>query len=64
MQRLRRWTDWYEFARETLDYEPGEAESYARIRYAEELNREKLAANARRPRARRTDAAAPALGAP
>jgi hypothetical protein len=63
MQRLRRWTDWYEFAREALDYEPGEAERYARIRYAEELNRQKLDAEARRPSARRADTAAPALGA-
>jgi hypothetical protein len=62
MKRLRRWTDWYDFAREALDYEPGEAERYARIRYAEELNREKLAAAAA-PRTRRVKAAGPALGA-
>jgi hypothetical protein len=48
MERLRRWTDWYEFARDTLDYERGEAEAYARIRYAEELNRQKLALERRR----------------
>jgi hypothetical protein len=53
MERLRRWTDWYEFAREALDYAPGEAEAYARIRYAEELNRRKLEAD-RRARASRT----------
>jgi hypothetical protein len=62
MERLRRWTDWYEFAREVLDYEPGEAERYARIRYAEELNREKLEAHAR-PRARSAEAPGRALGA-
>jgi hypothetical protein len=50
MERLRKWTDWYEFAREALDYAPGEAEAYARLRYAEELNRRRLEA------ARRTDA--------
>ena len=63
MQRLRRWTDWYEFARETLDYEPGEADAYARIRCAEELNRQKLEADARRSSARATDAAQHVVGA-
>ena len=53
MERLRKWTDWYEFARAALDYTPGEAEAYARLRYAEELNRRKLAADARRTDTRR-----------
>jgi hypothetical protein len=43
MERLRRWTDWYTFARKRLEYDHGEADSYARVRYAEELNRQKLA---------------------
>ena len=43
MERLQGWTDWYEFARSALDYEHGEAEVYARKRYLEDLNREKLA---------------------
>jgi hypothetical protein len=64
MQRLRRWTDWYEFAREALDYAPGEAEAYARIRYAEELNRRKLEADARRTGVRGTRPAPRAATAP
>jgi hypothetical protein len=43
MERLRRWTDWYTFARKKLEYEHEEADSYARVRYAEELNRQRLA---------------------
>jgi len=43
MERLQGWTDWYEFARSAFEYEHGEAEVYARKRYLEELNREKLA---------------------
>lgn len=46
MERLRRWTDWYTFARKRLEYDHQEADSYARVRYAEELNRQKLAGEA------------------
>jgi hypothetical protein len=46
MERLRRWTDWYTFARKNLQYDHEEADSYARVRYAEELNRQKLAEGA------------------
>lgn len=63
MERLRKWTDWYEFAREALDYAPGEAEAYARIRYAEELNRRKLEAD-RRSRLRHAQPAPRAAIAP
>jgi hypothetical protein len=64
MQRLRRWTDWYEFAREALDYAPGEAEAYARIRYAKELNRREREEDARRATGRSTTSATHSAGAP
>jgi hypothetical protein len=37
--RCRSWSDWYRFARETLEYGRQEATEYAGLRFAEELNR-------------------------
>jgi len=42
-QTLRTWRDWYRFARETLGYQPPEAAEYANLRYAEDLNRNRVA---------------------
>jgi hypothetical protein len=43
VERLREWHEWYDFARETLEYEHDEAASYADARYLEETNRDRLA---------------------
>jgi hypothetical protein len=37
--RLRTWSEWYRFARETLRYDKAEATHYANLRYVEERNR-------------------------
>jgi|GEM_PF-4913397 len=37
MDSLHTWEQLYDFARQTLHYEPRDASSYARDRYAEEL---------------------------
>jgi hypothetical protein len=38
-KRLRSWSEWYTFARQTLRYEKVEATHYANLRYVEEQNR-------------------------
>ena len=38
-KRPESWSEWYAFARETLEYEPHEAIAYANLRYVEDLNR-------------------------
>ena len=38
-KRPESWSDWYAFARETLEYDPEEAIAYANLRYVENLNR-------------------------
>jgi hypothetical protein len=39
VERIREWTGWYRFARETLGYSHQEAVAYANVRYVEETNR-------------------------
>jgi hypothetical protein len=36
------WTDWYRFARDTLDLSPVEAAQYATARFVEQENRARL----------------------
>ena len=40
--RLTTWTDWYRFARRTLELDHGEAVSYATARFVEEQNQQRL----------------------
>lgn len=44
MERLHTWDVWYEFARETLRFEPAEASDYAHARTAAELRRWSISA--------------------
>jgi hypothetical protein len=39
-RRLTNWSDWYRFARRTLEYAHGEAVVYANVRAVEEINRQ------------------------
>ena len=41
-QRPITWTDWYRFARDTLDLSPVEAAQYATARFVEQENRLRL----------------------
>lgn len=41
-QRPITWTDWYRFARDTLDLSPVEAAQYATARFVEQENRARL----------------------
>jgi hypothetical protein len=43
-ERPTSWSDWYRFARKTLEYQRQEAIAYANLRYAEDLNRQARAA--------------------
>ena len=38
-KRLKSWSEWYRFARETLGYDKAEATHYANLRFVEEQNR-------------------------
>jgi hypothetical protein len=40
--RLTTWTEWYRFARHTLELDHSEAASYATARFVEEQNRQRL----------------------
>lgn len=42
--RLRRWLDWYRFARRQLDYGNDEAVAYANVRTVEDENRRRRVA--------------------
>ena len=44
--RISGWTNWYRFARETLDCTHDEAVLYANLRHTEEANREVLSRRA------------------
>lgn len=42
IERPTTWTDWYRFARDTLELSPVEAAQYATVRYVEQENRARL----------------------